>query len=391
MDELDKKLFQLYNDINLSIKVPEKCENIIKEGLDNKKENKKIKYFSPVKIIAMTCASLIITIGIVYASVTISNKIWKKPERIVGFYSEEGKTTDIQDQKEDVMTKEEAEQRGKELLEKFGHREEKLKTIKLIDNPYSYEIEWHIETEKSIIDFNAKNGDSFSISFTDTLNADVRKYRSTAEEAEKTAREICKKYGYDLSAYSKVKVHSNVEKEKNSVFIPVEEESYIWYIDFYKEYDGIENPYESINIAFVPEINKIYYFNLNNLKYENNPIEITKEQAKQIITETEEQINNKYKIKNIDIALSIEKMNGDAYKRINEYEQYYKEGHTTNYPLENIVNYRTDNLVRKVWKVTIEYDVQKYKDDSNYNPLDKYYSYYIDVTTGEIIGGSQVD
>ena len=102
-------------------------------------------------------------------------------------------------------------------------------------------------------------------------------------------------------------------------------------------------------------------------------------------------INVGSKIKNINSNLAIEKMNGDAYKRITNYNQYYKEKHEREYPLKNIVSYRTENIVRKIWKVTIEYDIPKILDsNSEYNHFDRYYNYFVDATTGEIIGGSAI-
>ena len=46
---------------------------------------------------------------------------------------------------------------------------------------------------------------------------------------------------------------------------------------------------------------------------------------------------------------------------------------------EGAVFYRTEERVRKVWRVIIEYDVSETK-----SPLDAY-TYYVDATTGEII------
>ena len=40
-----------------------------------------------------------------------------------------------------------------------------------------------------------------------------------------------------------------------------------------------------MNIHFITEINEIYQFSVTNVKFENNPIEITEEKAKEILTE----------------------------------------------------------------------------------------------------------
>ena len=68
-----------------------------------------------------------------------------------------------------------------------------------------------------------------------------------------------------------------------------------------------------------------------------------------------------------NIMLNFEKVEGDRYK--------YK---------EDAVIYKTEERVRKVWCVVITYDIE----ESGYLPA---FTYYIDSTTGEIIGGSAGD
>lgn len=382
-DELDEILYRKFDSIeDIPEEISKELESIIHNRLyaEEKKE-----HYSIAKIITIACASIILTAGIVYAGSVVSNKIWKQPEKVVGFYDEGNKNTITEEERDNAMSEKEAREKVKELLKKFGHKDEQIKLIRLDNNPNDYELTWYIQTDngtnnENIIEFDARGENSFGVMFQDALNENIHNYRTTEEEAVKTARDLCKKYGYDTEKYNKVKVLPNLETE---------EESYMWYVDFYKEYDRIINPYESISIGFVPEINDIYYFHVKDLKYENNSIEITEEQAKEIALEAETKINTGYEIKNININLGIKKMNGDAYKRINDYEQYYKENHTKNYPSNKIVSYRTDTIVRKVWKVTIEYEVPQYSinTENTYNPLDRYYTYYVDTTTGEIIGG----
>ena len=51
---------------------------------------------------------------------------------------------------------------------------------------------------------------------------------------------------------------------------------------------------------------------------------------------------------------------------------------------EDAVFYKVDNRVRKVWEVTVYYDYYKY--DKNFPER---FVYYVDATTGEIIGGNR--
>ena len=376
MDELDKKL---YHDLALDIEVPSKLEKVIKEELQ--KERKKTIYYSFPKIAITACVSLLVTTGIVYAGTILTNNIWKEPEKVIGFYAEENneknRVTEIE--KARAMSKNDAELRAKELLKKFGHNNEVIKLIELDNNPNNYELIWHIETTNgSFVEFEAQKGKSFSVFFESVLAKDIDNYRTTEEKATTVAKELCEKYGYSSKKYSEVEISSNLVSEK---------EAYIWYADFSKKYDEIVNPYETIKIGFIPEINEIYYFIFKDEEYDNNSIEVSKEQAEKIAVDAEQQINTGYNVKSIHSNLDIAKMNGDAYARKVDYDQYYQERHSKNYSLNNTIIYRTDSRIRKVWMVTIEYDTLN-QSNSNTNIYDEYYTYYIDATTGEIIGGN---
>lgn len=378
-DELDEIL---YNKLSQEREIPEKISNelndIIYRSIYNDKKIKITRNYSISKIIAIACAMIITTTGIVYAGKVIYERIWENPEKTMGFYSEEKAVKE--DEKENSISESEARKKAEEILQNFDCNDEKIKTIKLENNPSDYELDWCITTDNNTkIRFDAKGEAKLKIFFNSILEKNINKYRTNKNNAEKTARELCKYYGYNLDGYNKIEIYNNLNSE---------EESYIWYVDFYKEYDGITNLYEYISIGFVPEINQIYYFKVSNLKYENNPIEVTEEQAKQIVMETENEIKTNHKIKEINAKLDIAKMNGDAYLRTTDYEQYYKQLFQ-DYPSKNYIEYRTNNHVRKVWKVTITYDVDHF--NSSYDLFIRKYTYFVDSTTGEIIGGSLSD
>lgn len=373
MDEIDKKL---YNDLNLKIDIPDKLETIIKQGL-----NKRPPHYSISKIAIVICTFLATTAGIVYAGTIIYDKIWKEPEKVVGFYSEERskQNTISNEESKSAMSEEEARKKTEEILEKFGYKDEKIQSIQLQNNPDDYESSWYIQTENNIhISFEASNGKSFNISINNVLYENIENYRTTEKNAEETARSLCSKYGYNLNEYSYVKTTSNMNSEKDS---------YIWNVEFYKEYDGIVNRYEGIGVSFIPQINKLYGFSVNDKKFENNPVEITEEQAKEIALKEEKNVPVKYEINNIDIKLKIIEMNGIAYLRVNDYDQLHKQTSSIDYPSEEWTYYRTDNRVRKAWVVKFNYNIPN-KPGEFYNINDRQFSYYIDATTGEIIGGS---
>lgn len=325
------------------------------------------------KMVATIMITVGITTGMAYAGTTIYNRIWKQPERVVGFYDEDNDLISTEERKT-VITKEAAVEKAKEILENFGHDNEKIESVELKNNPRYYELMWKIETEeKSFIWLDANGRNKEIISFNNTLDSNIKKYRSNKEEVEKTARELCEKYGYNVDKYKLIEVTSNLDSE---------EYSYIYSVKFYNEYDEIKNNYEEVNISFIPEINKIYYFNINDIKFEDNPIIITEEEAKSISLNAEQKVKTNEDIKNVYIKLDIVQMNGDAYFRINNYNQYIEQSYS-NFKKQNYIVYKTENITRKAWTVTVEYDVNE-----SIDTFDKHYTYYIDAETGEIIGGN---
>ena len=82
-------------------------------------------------------------------------------------------------------------------------------------------------------------------------------------------------------------------------------------------------------------------------------------------------------------------MNGFAYLRTNDYEQLHEQTSSSDYPYENWVFYRTESRVRRIWLVTIVYDIPD-RFAKDFNPNDERISYFIDVTTGEVIGGGSI-
>lgn len=381
VDDLDNILYnQLSHDKKLPENISNELKNIIYKSIYNERITNQTKKYSLRKIITIACAIILATTSIAYAGKVIYDKIWKSPEKTVGFYVEQPNINE----KEISISKDEAQKKAEEILQKFECDNEKIITIKLEESPDDYQVDWCITTNNNTqIRFDSEGGEEFKIFFNNILNKDIKNYRTTKIEAERTAKDLCKKYGYNLDNYNSIEIYGN---------LGTEEESYIWYADFYKEYDGIINYYENISIGFVPEINQIYYLVVQNLPYENNPIKITDEQAKQIVLDAEKEIKVKYEIRDIYTSIDIACMNGNAYLRLNDYEQYCNQL-SQNYPSKDVVEYRTDKRVRKVWKVTLNYNIPLSVDkfDINYNLIPEHYTYYVDATTGEIIGGSTID
>ena len=76
-------------------------------------------------------------------------------------------------------------------------------------------------------------------------------------------------------------------------------------------------------------------------------------------------------------------MNGYAYLRKNDYEHYYESRTTPNYPIEKLQYYRVEDNIRQVWRVKLEFEQTN---NSKYN-RENSFTYFIDTTTGEVVGG----
>ena len=194
MDEFDKRL---YNALGADIPVPSKLEKVIKESLTDDNLNKKIKHYSIQKIGIAACTTIIATAGIVYAGTTISNYIWKQPEKTTGFYSNNAQNI-TNEERASAISKAKVIERTNELLRKFGYENKKITSMELNNNPHDYELTWHVTLDngtsnEDIIEFDARGGDAFNVLFQNVLKEN--NYRITEDEAEKTARELGKKYG----------------------------------------------------------------------------------------------------------------------------------------------------------------------------------------------------
>ena len=125
--------------------------------------------------------------------------------------------------------------------------------------------------------------------------------------------------------------------------------------------------YDTINIS--PNTEKV-----------NNPIIIQEESAIEIAKNKEAEFTNT-EITNIKSELSIEKMNTLVYQL--EYEIY------------DTMNLQIEEKIRNVWKVTIEHKNKKdfniYSNPNQYMKENLNKEFYIDATTGEIIGGKFIE
>lgn len=329
------------------------------------------------KLVATFVIATTITGGLVYAAGNaIYDKVWKQPETYKFSYEV------TENEKKEAISEEEARKKASEYLRKIG-LEEEVTGLGLTKDFFENEVIWNIGFESGTITMDSK-GNFKELNIPSYHYKIPYHYGITREEARKVAKELLSKYNPNNNddEYVLVSLKRNMEED---------EASYIWYATFYKKYEDFMNPYEKIDIGWIPTINGLYSLNIENSVYENNEQVISKEEAIKIATEKDKQIETRHNIASVDAEIGIDKMNTEVVYREKDIEEYEK-GTTHFVPAENgkikikddAVFYKVENRVRKVWEVTIYYDYYKYKENGA-----ERYVYYVDATTGEIIGGNR--
>ena len=287
-------------------------------------------------------------VGIVYAGTIIYNNIWKTPTVID--YQQEKQVTE--NDINNSITEEKAKEKSNEILEELGKGKDEIKNVEFIKFPDEDKSYWRVTTTKKYeIQIDSQKGDL--VSFYDGTIDDT-KIKATANEA--LAKEIATQL-YGTITENKEYELKDIQKSA------ITSDSCLWQADFCKKYDGIYNDYQCIRITFVPEIKQIKMINIFDEKFENNPIVVTEDEAIEIV---KNKLQN-YEIVDISSELKIEKMNPYVYMQDN--------------PLNENEVYKTDRLIRKVWSINCIINI---------NNIRQQEKYYVDVTTGEIIGGDSI-
>ena len=327
------------------------------------------------KLVATFILTIGTTAGLVYAGNAVYEKIWKEP---TSYQMTQGIT---EEEKAQCISEQEAEKIGNEYLKKVGFSDETIQNITLEKDWKEQENNWYMNSQKASFVIDGKTGNIKSATIPTRSYTIPENYGITRQEAKKVAYELLEKYKPENSqgTYELLSLKGNGNSEADS---------YIWYAEFYKKYDDLINPAEKVFIGWIPTINSLYCLDIDNYAYENNEQVISKEEAIEIAKNKEKVINPDGQIKTIQAEIKIEQMNESVFLR-EKYGEEYESGKWNKEKIgENVykikddaVFYKTEERVRKVWRVVIEYD--KSQADNSL----RYYAYYVDATTGEIIGG----
>ena len=341
----------------------------------------KQEFKTPKKSILKMVASFIfaigITSGLVYATGTIVyENIWKEPK---GYKI----TTEIsEEEKAKCISEDEAEKIANYYLEKIGFADDEIKEQELTKDYWENENVWKLSSNKIYnIEINAETGKLNSLNIPRQSYKTPYNFGATREEARREAQTLFEKYNEDENGeYELLELRGNMETDEGS---------YLWYAEFYKKYGELYNFDESVHIGWIPTINALYSLGFSRNVYEENEEKITKEQAVKIAIEKDKQIEKEKEIINTKAEIRIRKMNENVYLRENYKDEYEnpilgleKIGDNLYKRKDDAVFYKTDERVRKVWCVVIQYDL-------NTEYVSAEFTYYVDCTTGEIIGGQR--
>lgn len=208
-------------------------------------------------------------------------------------------------------------------------------------------------------------------------------YVMNKDKAVEVANKYYKLFGFQEGEYEVTKVDCwNSDGDEKA------EIGYKFTITYHKKYGDTDNPYEYVEIQIYAKDEILWMVRTQNIPYDNNPTEITKEQALQIALEVDKNVENK-EITETKVEKMIVNMNAQAYYRLTDKEKFYKEMSTVDYPTEERVYYHMEDKIRNAWVVVITY-VDDWEDVVTRYTRGQF-SYFIDATTGEIIGGATMD
>ncbi len=301
-------------------------ERVIEKGFQ--------KSVRPTLTVALLIAMFTIFVLGTTAATYYFSGIWKEPEPYD--YEEELEITD--EMKEEAISEETVIKKAEEYLEQIGSAGETVVAYQLINDPSKDKTSWEVETKGGcFLRLDGKTGrlEHFSI-------ANIQKEYADSNDAEPIGKLLMQNLGFDIKNYGSVKFESDGSGR--------------WWMECYQTYDGVLNPYQAVRLLFAPAAKEVILVVVFDEPFENNPYVISHSEALFIADghwgEDAQEIT---------AEKTIEKMNAHLYQK------------------EHEGSYRTEQIVRNVWKVTATRKETGFKEQI-----------FIDGTTGELIGGDQM-
>ena len=387
MDEIDKYIKKI---VTKKIEEPPSFEKAIREALYSEKFYKRMRKRKIIKTISTACATIVLTSGVAVGGFIAYEKVWKEPKQ---YTYEELKNTIAQsevpeEEKANLISEDDAKNKALEIVNNLGYENQEIAKIELNQNKEEYieKTYYKIETQNNEnqnlnIRINAETGELESLEDNNLLANKSNTDEISKDKAIEIANSIYEDIGVDTNEYE-----LNYCREEEVIYNGEIKE--VWSTKINKKYAGIVNPYEGLIIDFISNSNKIEISSINNNQdeeYENNPEVITKDEAIEIARNKEKGFTSN-EIIEITVEKGIRKMN----KYIYNLENNIIETNTEENSNDNSSIYSNTVKARKVWIVSIYHKENKMDNVEEYlKSKDK--AYFIDATTGEIIGGIKIE
>ena len=384
MDELDRYIESI---VSKKISEPENLDEIIKEAISSAKckemmRKNKIKKTVLTSVILFFCVG-----GVGVAGYITYEEIWKDPEKYTYEEVQETLANSGNVEKINLITEDEAKKNAIEIMNNLGYSNELIKEITLQkdvnnnDEPFYNIITGENENDGIAISIDAVTGKLNSFTNKDFKDLNVQKSQITENEAREYADKIMEYAGFTDTEYE------FTECKEESVYNTSKNQS-VWVAKYNKTYEGLNNPYESLTSSFIISNDKIEVSSIFETKdgtYDNNPTVLTEDEAKQIAINKEKELTSK-EIEDVNVEMEIRKMNTYIYKLENniDFSDFQVKQN------DEIVD--ADTRIRKVWLVNVLHKNQVLEMKNNMDVLkSKDKIYYIDTSTGEIIGGEKIE
>ncbi len=364
---------------------------------EEKAMNKKEKFV--LKNIGIAACILMSLTGVVFAGSKVIEKVFKEPKKYESYnelleeYRQiQGSQEVTQEDETKAVDMEQAVVEANKVLNKFGYESQnfavkELKKNYILGANLAYCFATNKDLNKGIqVDINAENGKCVGICDKNLWNKKIITDPISKEEAIEKSEEIYKLFGLKEDEYKLKQIEGGPEAKYDG------ENPNTWNITYAKTYDGAFNYFERVEMYFGIKDDKLLLYSVyvknEHVEFNNNEIVISKEDAKKIALEEDKKITDNdvnFTIINLEIRqvnswIYLLEQNGGKYPDFKQ--EKLEDGTTVTYP-----QYRTvENRARKVWTVNIHY--KKGKPDPNNEKKYNTKSIFVDVTTGEIIGGA---
>lgn len=374
------------NNEDLQNRIMEKVQDKI-AVFELKEEDKRMKQCTKkfTNIAAVVAITVGLSIGTVYAGSIMYEKIWKEPTKIsqeeVNREEEKIKEPITIEEKEKMISDEKAIEIANNVLKNLGYNNITFKETNIVrgyDSKNHFIVSTETDLSKGIVvNLNSITGEFEYFCDNNVIDNDTKCDDITEEVAKNIANDIYKKLNViqDNDEYEIMSA-----KKQNMVSGNIIND--MWQISYAKKYNNTFDTQTAFTTAFkvVDGKTKIHIIKGKcEENFENNSVIITKDEAIKIASEKEKEFSN-LEISEVSAELSIEKMNIFIYAL---------ENNITN----NNGEYQVDDIVRNVWVVEVKHSKDSKPRDSELETVRQLYNkkYYIDATTGEIIGGEQAE